>query len=822
MFVLWVKLLIMKAFTLALTLLLAVVAGAQNHKALLLRVQTSAQTAIENATVELLRAKDSALVKTTLTDKDGNAEWPTLPEGSYLVRVSGLNWEPQYSAPFQVAAGVTTHLPVMVLQNKNATQLQGVTVSAKKPFIQKLSDRIVVNVESSIVSAGSSALEVLEKAPGITIDQNDVVSLRGRQGVIIMVDGKISALSGSDLANFLRGLPAGAIERIDIITNPSSKYDAAGNSGIIDIRMKKDQRMGHNGTLTAGYGQGVYPKITAGATFNYRNKKVNVFGNYNYNYRQNFSDMTIKRDFSNNGVFSSAYDQDNRIKLPFKTQNARVGADFFPSKKTILGVVLSSNFFNVDRTNNNVATVFNQGKLPVSRFLTRARGDESFNNTVGNINFKHSFDSTGRELTADADYGVFASRGLSYNHTSYVGLDGVPFKPDYRLNGDQEGQLSIKSFKADYVHPMGKKGKLEAGFKTSFVKSDNDALFHDVSNGNPKYDSTKSNHFIYHENINAAYANWSREYGKINITLGLRAEQTNIEGHQVIRDQRFDSSYLAFFPSAFFNYKVKEDQTLGFSVSRRIDRPSYNQLNPFLFLLDISTYSTGNPYLRPQFTWSYEASYTVKGIHATLGYSHTTNNITNVVAPDLGLSTDSVKVSVQSPRNLATRNYYGLTIGAPVKITKWWNSMNNGSVFYDLYRGNVSATDLDAGQVAFNLNTNHTFTLRKGWTTELSAQYNSGSRYGFFVTQPQWQLSAGVQKQVLKGKGTLKFNVSDIFWTSIGRGTIEFRDYYERFTSRRDSRVANLAFTYRFGNSKVQQARRRSTASEEEMRRAGN
>lgn len=784
-------------------------------------VQNEQKGGIEAVTVALLKSSDSALVKTALTDKSGMAELENINTGTYMVKLTAVGYEAQYSPQFTVAAGdAVTTVPAITMTTKAATQLQGVTVTAKKPFIQKLSDRLVVNVDNSSINAGSTAMEVLERSPGITIDQNENIALRGKQGVIIMIDGKVTPMSGADLANYLKSLPSNSIDRIDIITNPSAKYDAAGNSGIIDIHLKKDQRFGSNGTLTAGIGQGAYPKANAGSTFNYRNKSVNVFGNYNYADREQYNNLVLRRDFFNNGNFSSAYDQDNFIKVPFINHTARLGADFFPSKKSIIGFVVNSNFFHVNRTNSNTALVIDQNNEPASKFLTKAAGQEHFNNTVGNINFKHTFDSTGRELTADADYGVFTSGALSTNATRYYTLNDNKLQPDYILNGDQKGKLTIKSAKVDYTYPLKHNAKFEAGVKTSFVTSDNDALFHDFSSGTAEYDSTKSNHFLYKENNNAAYINYSKEFKKFNVQLGLRAEQTKLEGHQMVHDVSFDSSYLKLFPSAFINYKLKENQTLGISVSRRIDRPSYSQLNPFIFLLDVSTYSTGNPYLKPQFTWSYELSYTIKQINIAANYSHTTDDITNIVSPDLALSNGQHKVTVQSPRNLSTHDYYGVTVAAPVKIAKWWNVVNNGSVFYNHYNAFLANTALDKGGAAWNVSSNHSFTFSKGWSSELNFNYNSKARYDFFIADPRWQLSAGVQKSIWKNKGTLRFNVTDIFLTNLPKGVIEFKDYYEQWHAFRDSRVANLTFTYRFGNNKVQAARRRTTASEEEARRA--
>ena len=790
-----------------------------------IKITNDQQQPVENATIELLRGKDSVLVKSGITDKNGVGEIENIRFGDYLVKASAVNHAAQYSPVFSITeAQPESSLATIILQPK-AAQLSGVTVTAKKPFIQKLSDRIVVNVENSIVSAGSSAMDVLERAPGVLVDQNDNISLRGRAGVIIMIDGKPTAMAGPDLANYLKGLPSASIERIDIITNPSAKYDASGNSGIIDIRMKKDQRLGTNGTITAGYGQGIYPKANSGITFNYRNKKINLFGNYNYSHRINLNHLILDRNFYENGVYNGGDLKDNYSKMPFSSHTPRIGMDFFPSKKTIIGFVVNGNFNHFRRNNNNSSLVINPQKLPTSKFTSLATNNDHATNIVANINFKHSFDSTGKEITADVDYGSYSSNSLSRNATSYYQLDGSTLQPDYILDGDQQGELRFKTAKIDYVNPLGKGAKFELGFKTSFVSTDNDAKFFDVSNGTPQNDVNKTNHFLYSENNQAGYVNFSKEFKKFNIQLGLRGEQTNIETEQMMGNQKFDSSYFQLFPSAFFNYKIKEDQTIGLSVSRRIDRPGYNQLNPFLFLIDVTTYATGRPGLLPQLTWSYEASYTVKNLNFTLGYSHTKDNQNIAIAKFkevFPLIPSDDNVTVQIPINLESSDYYGLTVSAPIRVSKWWNMINNANLYYNHYNGNLGGTTLNNGKAVADIRTNNTFTFKKGWTAELNLNFNSGGQYGFMELDPQWGVAAGIQKTVLKNKGTVRFNITDIFWTNLPKAVITYNNYIEKWHAYWESRVANISFTYRFGNSKVQAARRRTTASEEERQRAGN
>jgi iron complex outermembrane recepter protein len=801
-------------------------ANAQNAAKLSATILNDQNAALEGATVELVTAKDSSLRKTAVTDKTGIAVIENVKAGEYLLKVSMIGYANGYSSAFTVAEnGGDINLQPLSLKAKPSGELQGVTVTSRKPFIQKLTDRIVVNVESSLLNAGSSALEVLERSPGVSLDQNDVIGLRGKQGVIIMIDGKPSPMSGADLANYLRGLPSSAIERIEIITNPSAKYDAAGNSGIIDIRMKKDQRMGTNGTLSLGVGHGVYPKANAGTTFNYRNNKVNIFGNYNYAYRKMMNRLYLNRNFYENKTFIGFDDKDNFALFPMQTNTARLGADFFPSKKTILGFVVSSNFFDAQRNTNNHVTEYDKNRAAFSTFNAIGTSRDHNSNIVGNIDLKHTFDSTGREISADLDYGEFGTAAVSTMRTSYKTVGGTILKPDYQLNGDQDGKLKLRTAKVDYTNPLKKGAKFELGFKTSHVSSDNDQKFWDMSVAPGKLDSGKTNRFYYHEYNTAGYANYSKEFKKFSLQFGLRAENTTVKTYQAMNNDDTSFHYLELFPSAFFNYKINADRTFGISVSRRIDRPGYNQLNPFLFLIDVTTYAIGRPGLKPQLTWSYEMSLTQKKLNFTLGYSHTTDvQQTAILRWRDAFPKDTTKsgnVTVQIPVNLNSQDYYGLTISAPIRVNNWWNMINNANIYYNHFNGSLAGTALNNGSPAANIRTNNTFTFKKGWVAEFNGSYNTGGRYGYSVSEPQWAIGAGVQKTVMKSKGTLRLNVTDIFWTNLPEALITYDNYVEHWHAKRESRVANLTFSYRFGNNKVAAARRRQAASQEEIQRAG-
>lgn len=770
---------------------------------------------VEGIAVELLRSIDSLVVKIALSDKSGAVEFENIKKGNYLVRGSYVNHRPGYSPVFSVETGQHVKLPPIVMRRKDKAELSGVTVVAKKPFIQRLNDRLVVNVDASILNAGSTALEVLERSPGVTISSNDVISMRGKTGVIVMIDGKQTSMNPEELANYLRSLPSSVIQQIDLITNPSAKYDAAGNAGIIDIRLRKNQKLGTNGTYTLGFGHGIYPKANTGIAFNSRGKKTNLYGNANFNYVKWKNQLIIQREFYNLGNFDGAYLQDNFIRRWYRLPTGRLGFDYYLNKKTIFGAMVTTNMAFTRRTTQNTSDVLdNQGQY-FSNFTTKAKGHENFINYLANINLKHSFDSTGREISIDADYSRFKQDWASDFKSDYYDKFGVPTQLPYLLSHDQDTKLQIRSVKADYVHPFNKSFTLEAGVKTSFVSANNKVLFYDKSNGPPLIDSSKSNHFRYEENINAANVSVKKKFKKIEWQVGLRAEATHLQTKQLFFNIEFDKNYLQWFPSTHFTYTLNENHSFNTAISRRIDRPTYGQLNPFRIFVDPSYYGSGDPNIQPQLTWSYELGYTYKNLSFELNYSRSQHVITYAIMPVQN------RVTLQTAVNLHSSDYTGLTISAPIKITKWWNSTNNANLYYSRLRGFIAQTTINSSYFNAIISSINTFTLPKNWTAELNLTFNNGSKNDVLNDRAIYGIATGIQRSIIKSKGTLRLSITDILYRTWPRLYSRFTNYREKIDVYRDLRVATLSFTYRFGNAKVQAARRRTTASEEERRRAG-
>ena len=771
---------------------------------------------VELANLTLHRAADSSLLKGVLSEADGSFRFELREGGRYFLQAYLVGYEPFGGPVFDFEAEAGYDAGVLQLRAM-AIDLEGVTVTASRPFIERRLDKLVVNVENSVVDAGATALEVLERSPTVLVNSDGSISLKGRQGVIVLIDDKPVQLSGEGLANLLRSTPSSSIDQIEIIANPSARYDAEGSAGMINLKMKKDQRLGTNGAVQGSYGQGKYEKISAGLDLNHRTRRWNFFSNYNYGKRRFFNNLVLFRRFREEAEVQTIFDQDNFLLLDYQTHTVRAGLDFFPSEKTTVGILLNGVHNRMRPKADNESFILDPSEAVIGRFTTTNRSQDQWNNYSINLNLKQRFPSTGGELSADLDFADYWNNTDQLFNTDYFDPAGQLTEQGY-LRGDIDGSLELYAAKADLTQPLGNAGKLDAGLKSSYVKADNDLRYFILENEVEVLDTRQSNHFIYEEQINAGYLNWSKEWEKWNLQLGLRGEQTIADGLQVTTDSAFHRNYFQWFPSAFVNYTPSEKHSWGISVSRRIHRPDYEQLNPFRAFVDPTTFREGNPFLQPQLTYSVEGSHTFRQRWTTtLTYSLTGDNITYVL-----LQNDEEKYTVVTHINIDRYEYYGLGFSSSFTPAPWWNTFVNLSIFHQRFKGDVSGYGLDQSGPAFHLDWNNSFDLPGNWKAELGGFYMHRSVFGVSVIEPQWSLNVGVQRSFFDQRLNLRLNARDLFWRAYPRGSTQFGNIDETFISYRDSRVVTLAMTWSFGKKTVQQARRRQTGAEDEKRRAGN
>ena len=774
---------------------------------------------IEAATVSIYSKKDSVLVKADFTDSLGIFEFQDILPGQYTIIVTATGYQDLESPEFETGNKNDLFIGSLKLE-KAMTTLKGVTVQATRKLIERKIDRTVINVDASISNAGTTALEVLEKAPGVSVDKDGKISLKGKQGVLIIIDGRPSYLSGEELANFLRNMPSANIDQIEIMTNPPAKFDASGNSGVINLKLKKIKKSGLNGSVSTSVSQSDYTGTDNNLNLNYRKNKINFFGGLGYSHNKRKNESTILRKFKNSetGAVETIFDQNSENLRKRSFSNFKLGMDFYANQKTTFGFSLSGYLNPGFEDGMNTTIIRPSEKVIDSVVRSQTIGDQKTKNGTVNLNFKHNFDSTGKEMTVDIDY-------LNYSQDADMLLIGNYLYPDYStkrpssyLKGNLPSDVTIYSAKSDFVFPLKKGSKLEAGVKSSFVKTDNDAIYKIKAGQEYQQDDGKTNHFIYEENINAAYVNYSKQFKKWGLQAGLRAENTVAKGEQKGNssqpDSSFKKSYTDFFPTVYVSYAANENNTFSVNYGRRVDRSSYQDLNPFYYFLDEYTYSVGNTLLQPQFSNNFELSHNYKSfLNTTINYSKTTDVFTQVLR-----QFTSERKTYQTTENLSTRTNLGLAVSANIPVMKFWNADLYTNLSQMHFKGEIDGGQLDNKTIAFVGNVNNRFSLKKGWSAELSGNYNSKMIEGQIVILPGWRVDAGIQKKIWKDKGSLKLSIRDLFNSNVMRGYINYQEI-DLAIRHKNFQAARLTFSYRFGKAaKNGQSRKTGGLSDEESR----
>jgi hypothetical protein len=778
---------------------------------------------LDGATIGLMRVKDKSLARSAISNKAGQFEIEKIADGQYVIAITAVGYARYTGKPFEINE-TNSNVDLKVLELQPTTKTVGaVTVTSTRPLIENKIDKTVVNVEAAVTNIGSNAMDVIEKSPGISVDRDGNISLKGKQGVIILIDGKPSYLSGQDLANLLRNMPADQLDQLEIMSQPSARFDASGNSGVLNIKTKRNNLKGFNGSASATYTQGVYPKTNTSFNINSRKGKINVFANYSYSYFKGFEDNNLYRKFHNQRTkeLTSIFDQSSYITPTGQPHNFKAGIDLFATEKTTLGIVLGGNY-NVRSTDiNSYTNIINAtGKLDSINKAQNTNRDPWYNYSA-NFNFRHVIDKKGKEITSDIDYVRYVSRNKQTSDNYTLTPAGVQSGTPYLLRGYLPSYIDIYSARVDYVHPLKKEAKIEAGVKSSYVTTDNDAQFTYWDAPNSKWAiDAKSNHFIYKENINAAYVNANKQIKKWGVQLGLRLENTNAKGNQITDNNTFNRHYTQLFPTAYVSYALNKTNNFGLSYGRRIDRPNYQDLNPFKLFLDQYTYMQGNPFLTPQFSHNIELSHNYKGqLNTSVNYTRTTDIIAAVL-----IQNDTSRITFRTRRNLATRRNIGASISYNKPLTKYWTISAFTNVYNNYFQGVINDAPLSVDFTAFMININNQFRFNKGWSAELSGFYRSkGLEGGTLVTEPMGTFSLGASKQILKTKGTLRLSIRDPFYLQKFKGYTKFDNIDFDINSKNDTRQVSLAFNYRFGkNQNNIPQRKRTSASQDEQNRAGS
>lgn len=799
----------MKSVLAFVLLLVSSVSFGQNIRG---RVVSETGDPIPYAAVTLNSVLDGSLVKATISGDNGDFELKGILPGEVDFSVASIGYT-DYKKKLNFKGDILDLGAIVLMEGTE--KLEEVTVTAEKPMVQVLADKTVFNVQNTINATGTSAFELLRKAPGVIVDNNGGIIVEGKTGVQIFIDGKLSVLQGEDLINYLESLQATDIEAVEIITQPSSKYDAAGNAGIINLKLKKDKSLGTNGTYTSGLTNGDFARYNSSLNFNNRSKKGNLYGTYSNRFGKSTGFINLNRTQS-----ETQFDARSNSVYDRNSNNLKLGYDHYLDSKNTIGAIFNGNFNNGFNTNNTRTPIRALNAISNDSVLVALnQTDNTSYNINANLNYRYA-DTLGYSINVDLDYGKYNS-------------DRNAFQPNIYFNGDESIVLTeritlqetpididITTAKVDYEQNF-LKGKLGLGFKFSWVNTNNTFDFFNQLNGQNILDLNQSNQFDYSENINAAYFNYNRKWGKWNVQLGLRMENTisdgQLESNQENANERVERNYTDFFPSGGLTYQMNRKNQFALTYSKRIQRPNYQSLNPFEYKLDELSFSKGNPFLQPQYTDNVKLSHTFNyRLTTSLSYTYISDFFARVTVAE-GQSTNFL-----TTLNVADQEVINFGISYPKKIYEWWNIYFSLNAYVSDYKP-TSPEFLAVKQETLSFYAQNTFTITKDFKMEISGWYSSPSVWGgTYETQSLGSLNLAFQKKFFNNKVTGRLAFNDILYTVPWRGVTQFGNLFIDGNGGNDSRQMAFSFTYDFGRNEIKKARKRKTGLEDENNRIGS
>ncbi|MFC6999631.1 outer membrane beta-barrel family protein [Rufibacter roseus] len=767
-------------------------------------------------TVTLHKAPDASLVTGEAIDVQGNFKMKAPASGKYFLRISAMGFANQDLPVFEVTTASFSKDFGKIALKQDSEVLQEVTVEGMRPMIDHQADKMVVNVEGTAMAAGNTAYDVLTKMPGVWVDQDGNIQLNGQQGARVMINGKLTYLDGKQLQTMLQSMPAENLKNFEIITNPSAKHDAEGTAGIININLKKNQLDGLNGSVYGGYQFNKEHGYNGGASINLKQGKWSSFATADLSQRPRMREFTMNRNFAKAESDKQMLLTGGEDGMQY-SQSIRIGTDYdFNSNHSLGGSVslarsTTDNLFFTTTTSNLQSSTGPEVNRSVNN------NDSKFANATANLHYQGKLDSLGTSLSADVDVVRITDKSFGTFRLTPEGANNS--NAGYLLENDNPTSYSIYSAKVDFVRPLPQlKGKFEGGLKGSYVRSDNAINFFEINDIQRTPIANRTDHFIYDENIYAAYANFNTALGsKWSLQTGLRSEYTRSKGHSVPTKATNRREYLDFFPSIFLSQQVSENYQISYNYSRRINRPRYNNLNPFTLIIDNGTEATGNPHLKPQYTNSFQMTQTFKkSYNLVLGYSQSKDAMSEVPVPNL----ETKKITFQQ-RNVESE-FMNATLVTPVTVSSKWNFNNNITLAYQKYTTVLPDITINNEQVSVFAQTNHNVMLPNKFRLEVSGGYQGAGVFNVYRTLPSYWVDLGVKKSFLKDQLDVTLTATDLFASRKMRGTSTVDGTTNEIDMYHYNRGIRLNLRYRFNKGEKFEMKRRNNSLEEVNRAGGN
>ncbi|WP_027392674.1 TonB-dependent receptor domain-containing protein [Aquimarina latercula] len=754
----------------------------------------------------ILKDTSDKIVNGGITDDNGNF-LITVKTGVYKLSVSFIGYESFYK---EVSIMDNTVLEDIILSEEK-NELDEIVIVSKKKIVERKVDRLVFNVENNIGTSGGDALDALSVAPGIAVD-DDQITMIGKSGMRVMVDDRIIQLSGEELISFLNSIPAGDIKKIEIITNPPAKYEAGGNAGLINIVYKKGLRDAWNNSTSLTYTQALFPVHVLRNNFTFQKNKTKFLFSLN----ASLGDIDVDQEaeiFYTDGPWVINTNQ----KRQSKDLSGRLMFDYELTENSTLGFQYLGKVGDPDVSDTASAEIFNNQNTVDSLLISDGSNDRSLYNHSANIHYRSKLDTLGRSISVDLDYFEYNSDKDRTIVTESVLPNNELLGVNFSANNTTNQNIKNYSGKLDIEHPL-QKLNLSYGGKVSILNSKYDTSFFNTITGEPILDPQQSDKFEYDENTQAVYVNASKKLGKKwEGQLGLRLESTQTEGFSRTLNQVNNNDYVQLFPTFYMSYKMNQSNSFSMNYGRRINRPSYSQLNPARFFINSNTFSEGNPFLQPSFTDNFELTHTYKGKSSTgLFFSVEKDGIG--VIPSVDNETNNQVINYQ---NFFTNYNYGLSQFYTFSAFQWWSSQNTLYLINsesEFFNENVNAQVQNGFRFYFA--TNNTFSLNKSKTikAQLNYWYSSPFKKNLFDNSESYKLDFILKFSLLQKSLQVSAGVYDIFDTSPRTMISEINGIRQNYVSRPSNRYFRMSLVYSFGNKKIK-VRNRKFGNEDEKRR---
>lgn len=751
------------------------------------------------ANVLILNQKDSSMVKGVVADVDGKFQVPQITHNTYLLSVTTIGYQ-KYYQKIEVRADLNLGNIQLLPESKTLAEVE---VSVKKQLIERSGDKMIMNVEASPITSGLNGLELMEKVPGITVDRNsETIKVKGKSGVLVMIDDRKTYLSDEQLANFLKTLKSDDIEKIEVITNPSARYDASGTTAIINIKTKKGKNFGTNYIVDMGVGYsnykeyGSFPKNNQGITMNAKKGKYTLYANISRNYMTWFNAFNETQELYEGSNLVETRKNIGKAKGNGDSWSSKVAFDYDFNKKTSVGFTVQGAL-----SDNPLARTINQSNQQASTMqaIEMLRNRDSNNkNYLFNTHLKQTFDTSGTVLNVDFDV-ILNKSNFNDRFTTTTLSEGNNSVVKNQIISPND--FTTYALKADFVKNFTTKVKLETGFKSSFSTNAKDFNDNFMNDGGVLVNS----YFNFKENINAAYFMVNSELSKtLNLQIGLRGEQTNTSGKNRGGEELSSQHYFNLFPTLSLNKKVTKDYAVSLGFSRRINRPNSDNFNVFNRFFSPQQYVKGNPFLLPSLQNSISMTHTIKDAFSfTLDYVNVNQffaevyNVDSTYVPGRRL----VRESVENVNGKVS--WWSFSTSLPFNLTKWWNVNVNIWSGINMYNYSRENAVVDVNQFYSGLYLQQTFTLNKTLSAEISGYVNSGETWGFETSKAQGAFDLGIKKFIWDKKGTLKISIQDPADLNRFRNVARTNELISTGEYRWDNRRLRINFTYNFGNTNV-------------------